>query len=97
MMLSEGLFPGTDWTARDPRTAIGYTEDGVVWLLTCDGRKTLQIIRGLEGAENIPVVFLTAVADKDHIAAVLQLSPAGYLLKPADAERIYSIIEKVLG
>lgn len=40
IMLSEGLFPGTDWKARDPRTAIGYTADGVVWLLTCDGRKT---------------------------------------------------------
>lgn len=39
-MLSEGVFPGTDWTARDPRTAIGYTADGMIWLLTCDGRKT---------------------------------------------------------
>ena len=39
-MLVDGLFPGTDWNARDPRTAIGYTDDGIVWLLTCDGRKT---------------------------------------------------------
>ena len=40
IMLSDGAFPGTDWNARDPRTAIGYSEDGIVWLLTCDGRKT---------------------------------------------------------
>ena len=39
-MLVDGVFPGTDWNARDPRTAIGYTDDGIVWLLTCDGRKT---------------------------------------------------------
>lgn len=39
MMLSEGVFPGTDWMQRDPRTAIGYSNDGIVWLLTCDGRK----------------------------------------------------------
>lgn len=40
MVLSEGRFPGSDYVARDPRTAIGYTEDGIVWLLNCDGRKS---------------------------------------------------------
>ncbi len=39
MVLSDGRFPGTDYVARDPRTAIGYTEDGIVWLLNCEGRK----------------------------------------------------------
>lgn len=42
MMLVNGQHPETDWTARDPRTAIGYTEDGVIWLLTCDGRMTFS-------------------------------------------------------
>ena len=63
----------------------------------CDGKMTLEMIRGMEESKDIPVVFLTGVSDKEHIAAVLDLKPAGYLLKPADAERIYSIIEKVLG
>lgn len=41
MVLEDGEYPGNDWAAaRDPRTAIGYTDDGVVWLLTCDGRMT---------------------------------------------------------
>lgn len=39
MVLANGNFPGSDYTVRDPRTAIGYTEDGIVWLLNCDGRK----------------------------------------------------------
>lgn len=41
MVLENGKYPGHDWAiARDPRTAIGYTEDGIIWLLTCDGRMT---------------------------------------------------------
>ena len=40
MMLSNGVYLGTTYNGRDPRTAIGYTDDGIVWLLTCDGRQT---------------------------------------------------------
>ena len=40
LMLSKGIWPGTTWLQRDPRTAIGHTDDGIVYLLTCDGRKT---------------------------------------------------------
>ena len=39
MMLSNGVYLGTTYNGRDPRTAIGYTDDGIVWLLTCDGRQ----------------------------------------------------------
>lgn len=39
ILLSNGHFPGTTWNARDPRTAIGYTSDGIVYFLTADGRK----------------------------------------------------------
>ncbi len=39
MLLSNGKFPGSDYLARDPRNSIGYTDDGIVWLLNCDGRK----------------------------------------------------------
>ncbi|MFA6593086.1 MAG: phosphodiester glycosidase family protein [Bacteroidales bacterium] len=40
MLLSNGHFSGTEWSARDPRTAIGYTSDGIIYFLTADGRKT---------------------------------------------------------
>lgn len=63
----------------------------------CDGKQTLEMIRNLEGAENIPVVFLTGVSDRDHIEAVLSLKPAGYLLKPAEIIRITQIVKQVLG
>ncbi len=63
----------------------------------CDGRITLQMIREVDDAKDIPVVFLTGVNDKAHIECVLSLKPAGYLLKPATAEIIYKTIENVLG
>lgn len=62
----------------------------------CDGRETFEIMCNDDALKNIPVVFLTAVADKDYIAAVLQLSPAGYLLKPPDKEVLKDTIAKVL-
>lgn len=63
----------------------------------CDGKMTLQMIRELEEAKDIPVVFLTGVSEKEHIKAVLGLHPAGYLLKPAGAEMIFETLNKILG
>lgn len=62
----------------------------------CDGRETFEMIRKDETIKDIPVIFLTAVADKKHIAAVLQLNPAGYLLKPPNIETLKEKIESVL-
>lgn len=61
-----------------------------------DGKQTLEEIRKDEQLSEIPVVFLTGVADKAHIAAVLGLKPAGYLLKPIDWQKLIDTIEKVL-
>lgn len=61
-----------------------------------DGRETLEKIREDKEISNIPVIFLTGVADKEHIAAVLKLNPAGYFLKPAERERLIGAIEEVL-
>lgn len=40
ILLNDGIFPGTQYTARDPRTSVGYTDDGIVYMLTVDGRQT---------------------------------------------------------
>lgn len=61
-----------------------------------DGKMTLEKIREVEAAKNVPVVFLTGVRDKEHIQAVLELKPAGYLLKPASADMIYDVLGRVL-
>lgn len=61
-----------------------------------DGKETLEVLRKDEELKDIPVVFLTSVANRDSIAAVLQLKPQGYLLKPIDQNRMYETIENVL-
>ncbi len=60
----------------------------------CDGRMALQMIRELEEAKEVPVIFLTGVQDVAHIKAVLELHPAGYLLKPAKRDVLLEEIKK---
>ena len=82
-------------------TLVGKEKPDMIFLdyemPVCDGRRVLELLREEDVTKDIPVVFLTGVSDKEHIRAVLELKPAGYLLKPADASRIFEIIEKVLG
>lgn len=61
-----------------------------------DGRRTLEEIRQNDTLKEIPVVFLTAVSDKKHIAAVLELKPSGYLLKPIEPDRLLETLEEAL-
>lgn len=61
-----------------------------------DGRETLEKIREDEDLCDIPVIFLTGVADKEHIAAVLKLNPAGYFLKPAERNKLIGAIQEIL-
>lgn len=60
-----------------------------------DGKETLERIRADVETKSIPVMFLTGVADKEHIAAVLGLNPAGYFLKPPEKEKLIKAIEDI--
>ena len=62
-----------------------------------DGRETMVKIRQAEDIKDIPIIFVTAVNDKDHIKAVLSLKPAGYLLKPIDKDRLFKTIKSIIG
>ena len=62
-----------------------------------DGRETMMKIRESEETKDIPIVFVTAVNDKEHIKAVLSLKPASYLLKPIDKERLLRTIKEIVG
>lgn len=62
----------------------------------CDGRMTLEMIRNVDETKDIPVVFLTGMSDKEHLAAVFALKPDGYMVKPAPADEIMDMIEKLL-
>ena len=60
----------------------------------CDGRMALQMIRELDEAKDVPVIFLTGVKAASNIRAVLDMHPAGYLLKPAKTDVLREEIKK---
>lgn len=62
-----------------------------------DGRETFEKIKAEEETMDIPVVFLTAVAERDPILEVLKNLPQGYILKPPSKEKLFSVIKEVLG
>ena len=61
-----------------------------------DGRETFMKIKENPETRNIPDLFLTGISDKAHIYAALELEPAGYILKPAAEEKLFSQIEQAL-
>lgn len=61
-----------------------------------DGKKTYEMLKEQEHYRNIPVIFLTSVSDKEHIADILETRPAGYILKPPDQDRLLRTIEDVI-
>ena len=62
-----------------------------------DGRETMMKIRESEDTKNIPIVFVTAVNDKEHIKAVLSHRPEGYILKPLDKDRLLRTVKEIIG
>ena len=62
-----------------------------------DGAQFLKQIRATKGLENLPVIFLTGVTDKEKIKEVVGLKPQGYLLKPIDRKQLLEIISRVIG
>ncbi len=61
------------------------------------GPEVLKKLRANDKSKDIPVVFLTGVADSERIRSVLELSPRGYMLKPINIERLTSTIKGIIG
>ncbi len=54
----------------------------------CDGKQTLEMLRSEKEFADIPVIFLTGRGDAQSVKNVLDLKPAGYLLKYLNHEEI---------
>lgn len=59
----------------------------------CDGIQTLQMIRNEPNLKDIPVFFLTAVDDVEHVKKALELKPEGYILKSEGSDYLISKIK----
>ena len=61
-----------------------------------DGKAVFEAMIEHDEMKNIPVIFLTSIAQREQVYSVLKFVPAGYILKPADKERLLDEIAKVL-
>ena len=63
-----------------------------------DGPEVLKMLREYPEYEDIPVVFLTGMSDKDAvIKLIVELKPQGYVLKPSKKSDLVAKIIDVLG
>lgn len=61
-----------------------------------NGGETFDAIRATKNGQNVPIVFLTGVDDKEVIVRILEKKPAEYIMKPPSKEKLLSVISSVL-
>lgn len=91
--------------ARNGQEGLEKLQDFEPDLVICDrampvmsGYQLLERVRGIYPQYNdLPFVFLTAMADPRDRHALDHLNPAAYLEKPVDLERLAQTIAKILG
>lgn len=59
-----------------------------------DGIAVLEAMRADDSMKDIPIVFLTSVADRKTVDSILRLKPAGYILKPPDQSKVLETIKE---
>lgn len=62
-----------------------------------NGKDTYEFIKQHPGMEDVPIIFLTAMSDPEHVRELIKLKPAGYLLKPPTPFKILEAAQKHLG
>ena len=61
-----------------------------------NGKEIFEVLKMNDATRDIPVVFLTGVSDNSRVEEVINLKPAGYLLKPPNKDKLIDMIETVL-
>lgn len=89
--------------AKNGHQALNMVENSKPDLILLDyempdmsGTDVYRKLRLGEKTKDIPIIFLTSIADREVVSEVLQLKPEGYLLKPTEKEKLLNAIENVL-
>lgn len=62
-----------------------------------NGKEVMKKFQSDEELREIPIVFLTGADSKEIVMELLALKPAGYILKPIDAEMLFHKLEVIIG
>lgn len=62
-----------------------------------NGPAVLEKLRSNEATKDIPVIFLTAISERDKLQKALVMKPQGYLLKPIEPDKLLETIAKHIG
>ena len=68
-----------------------------VMMAGMDGKATLQKLKETPQIANIPVIFMTAKAQKHELDSYLNLGVLGVIIKPFDPLTLSSEVEKLAG
>jgi CheY-like chemotaxis protein len=81
-------------------TAIGRSRPDLILLDYAmpgyDGKQIFEALKVSDETKEIPVIFLTGVSEHSKVEEIIDLKPAGYLLKPPDKDKLIEMIEAVL-
>ena len=61
-----------------------------------NGYEMLKIIKGKEALKDVPVIFLTSNADKEHVVRAVADGANDYIVKPIDEDILLDKIETLL-
>ena len=61
-----------------------------------NGPEVFRAVKKNSSLADIPIVFLTGIAEREKITEVISLKPQGYLLKPINMERVNEKIKALL-
>lgn len=62
-----------------------------------NGKEVMEKLQSDGELSEIPVVFLTSADSKEIVMELLALKPAGYILKPVDADMLFNKLEEIIG
>lgn len=60
-----------------------------------DGAVTYEFLKDYPGMDNVPIVFMTGASDAGSVKKLLELQPAGYILKPATKAQLIEAVDHV--
>ncbi len=89
-------------TFRSGSEAIFYLNTSVPDLILLDyimpemdGFETMQKIRQIPRAHDVPIVFLTGQSDRENVLKILEKKPDGYLLKSMPKDALLDSLERL--